>query len=258
MSTRNFSESAVAETSLFRTTTSGTVFEIDLDFTSADQQTILSYLQVNNYTLMGYKGATGPNQVSSGLPTWFAVPYMEMFGQVEIEYEPLYKVYVYNKANIGTNTTIQMECLSVELPLGKAVQFNSDGTFSVIDGGTPGIITVFNNRPAGTSNITIGLAAKVNGNYAPFCAFTCTPQGSVSMEPNEKVCLFAAQTSMISGSVVGNAAAPGCTFEFNESNIEYDLKMIASTYGITSASGGRPVTQISSGASLIQLLNTPS
>jgi hypothetical protein len=263
MSTTNFSETAlagtaVAETSLFKQTSAGTVYVIDFDFTSADQQTILSYLQVNNYTLLGYKGATGPNQVSSGLPTWFAEPYVEMFGNVEIDYEPLYKVYVYNKANIGTNTTISMECLSVELPLGTAVQFNSDGTFSVIGNANPGIITVLNNRPAGTSNITIGLAAKVNGNYAPFCAFTCTPQGSVSMEPNEKVCLFAAQTNMVSGSVVGNAAAPGCTFVFNASNIEYDLQMIASTYGITSASGGRPVTIISSGASLTQLLNTPS
>ena len=54
----------------------------------------------------------------------------------------------------------------------------------------------------------------------------------------KRLCLFAAQTSMISGSVVGNAAAPGCTFEFNSANIEYDLQMIASTYGITSAPGG--------------------
>ncbi len=245
---------APRKTSLF--SADGTVYKIDFDFNDASQKAILNYLQANNYSLFGYKGASGPNQVSAGLPTWFKVPYVEMFGIVEIDYEPLYKVYVYNQANIGTNTTISMQCLSVELPLGKAVIFNADGSFSVQGDAPAGTITVFNNRQANTSNVTIGLAAMVNGNYAPFCAFTCTPQGSVSMAPNEKVCLFAAQSNMVSGSVTGNATAPGCTFEFNASSIEYNLEMIAGTFGITNAPGGLAVTEISSGASLIQLLNS--
>ena len=258
MSETNFSESAVGGTPSFDAASSGTVYVIDFDFTSADQRTILSYLQVNNYSLMGYKGATGTNQISSGLPTWFAMPYAQMFGNVEIDYEPIYKVYVYNQANIATNTTIQMQCLSMEIPLGTAVQFNQDGTFSVVGSANPGTITVLNNRPAGTSNITFGLAAKVNGSYAPFCAFTATPQGSVSMQPNEKVCLFAAQTHTMSGTVVGSAVASGCTFQFSASNKEYDLQMIASTYGMTNVPGSSPVTQIYPGTSLTQLLNTPS
>lgn len=232
-----------------------TIFTMNFDFTSASQKAILSYLQDNNYKLFGYKGASGPNQISSGLPTWFAVPYIEMFGNVEIDYEPLYKVYVFNKAVIGANTTIKMEVLSIELPLGTAVQFNPDGSFSTIGSAKPGTISILNNRPAGTTNVTVGLAAKVNGVYSPFCAFTSTPQSTVSMEPNEKVVLFAAQTNLVSGSVIGNATAPGCTFMFNASSINYDLEMIPSTYGITSAPGALPVTQISSGASLAQLLN---
>ncbi|KFF05316.1 hypothetical protein IW19_07125 [Flavobacterium reichenbachii] len=228
---------------------------MNFDFTSAGQKDILTYLQKNNYQLFGYKGASGPNQISSGLPTWFAVPYIEIFGNMEIDYEPLYKVYVFNKAVIGANTTIKMEILSIELPLGSAVQFNPNGTFTVIGDAKPGTISIFNNRPAGTTNVTVGLAAKVYGSYAPFCAFTSTPQGTVSMEPNEKVVLFAAQTNLVSGSVVGNATSPGCTFMFNASSIDYELEMIPSTYGITSAPGGLPVTQISSGASLAQLLN---
>jgi hypothetical protein len=234
---------------------SATIFTMNFDFTSAGQKDILKYLQNNNYQLFGYKGASGPNQISSGLPTWFAVPYLEIFGSMEIDYEPLYKVYVFNKAVIGANTTIKMEALSIELPLGSAVQFNSDGTFTIIGDAKPGTISIFNNRPAGTTNVTVGLAAKVNSTYAPFCAFTSTPQGTVSMEPNEKVVLFAAQTNLVSGSVVGNATSPGCTFMFNASSIDYELEMIPSTYGITSAPGGLPVTQISSGASLAQLLN---
>ncbi len=244
-------------TSLFSAlNSSGTIFSIDFDFGSADQRTILDYLQKNNYKLFGYKGASGPNQVSAGLPTWFAEPFKEMFGAVEIDYEPVYKVYVFNQANIGTNTTIKMECLSAELPLGTAVQFNPDGSFTKNGDAESGIITVVNNREVGTAPVTIGLAAKVNGIYAPFCAFTCPPQGSVSMEPNEKVCLFAAQSNLKSGSVTANAAAPGCTFEFNASSINFNLEMIPSTYGITNAPGGLPVTEISSSDSLLQLLNT--
>ncbi len=78
------------------------------------------------------------------------------------------------------------------------------------------------------------------------------------MEPNEKVLLFAAQTDMVSGSVTGNAAKPGCTFDFNASDIQYNLEMIPGTYGITSASGGNPVTETDANADLSQILNTPS
>src|ERR1700743_3314772 len=98
-------------------TATGTTYEITFDFTTADQRAILQQLQAGNYKLFGFKGATGPNQVASGLPCWFAEPFADMFGNVEIDYTPLYKVYVFNKANIGANTTIKMEELSDEYPL---------------------------------------------------------------------------------------------------------------------------------------------
>lgn len=237
----------------------GTIFTINFDFDSADQQAILTQLQAGGYTLLGYKGATGPNQVSAGLPTWFAEPFKEVFGGVHINYEPMYKVYVYNEASIGANTTIQMEAMSPAIPLGTAVTFDENGSFTTVANGAPaGIITVLNNRPADTTAVTVGLAAYVNGNYQPFCAFTSQPLGSVSMEPIENVLLFAAQTNLVSGSVVANAAAPGCTFEFDASSINYDLLMIDNTYGITSTATGLPVTETPSGANLNQLLNTPS
>jgi hypothetical protein len=253
------SKKSVRKTSLFSNlNTTGTIFSMDFDFTNANQEAILKQLQAGGYNLLGYKGAVGPNQVTAGLPTWFAEPCAEMFGMVEIDYEPMYEVYVFNEANIAANTTIKMESLSIPLPLGTAVTFEQDGSFTVSGSAPAGTITVFNNRPASTSNVTIGLAALVNGAYAPFCAFTCTPQGSVSMEPIENVCLFVANTGQVSGSVVGNATAPGCTFEFNSSCISYELAFIAGTLGITNAPGGLPVTETTSGANLSQLLNTPS
>lgn len=232
-----------------------TIFTIDFDFNLSDQKEALRFLQENGYKLLGFKGATGPNQVTAGMPVWFAEPFGEMFGDVEIDYEPLYKVYVYNKATIGAYTTIQMQALSPEFSLGTAVKFQQDGTFSEIGDALPGTISVLNDRPDGTENVTIGLAAKINGVYQPFCAFMSTPQGSISMAPNEKVCLFAAQTDLTSGSVTAQSTAPGCTFEFNANAVHYDLRVLPSTYGITSTADGLPVTNIGSGDSLLQLLN---
>lgn len=232
-----------------------TIFSINFDFTSNDQKTILQYLQVNGYQLMGYKGASGRHQISSGVPTWFTISYQQIFGELEVDYEPEYKVYVFNKETIEVNTTIQMQALSEEIPLGSVVTFHKDGSFSTDSGAPAGVITLKNDRDANTPDITVGLAAKVNGIFQPFCAFTSTPQDSVSMEPNEKIVLFAAQTDMISGTVVRNVYGPGCNFMFNLPNIQYNLEMIRHTYGIESVPGTTPVNPVSSGQSLLQLLH---
>lgn len=232
------------------------IYQIGFDFTSAEQKVILEYLQANNYSLVGYKGASGPNQVSSGVPTWFSISYYSVFGQLEIDYEPKYKVYVFNKADITINTTIMMQALSDEVPLGAKVYFNPDGSFRSGSGGSEGMITVQNNRPAGTPPLTIGLAAKVNGRFLPFCAFTCTPQGIVNIKPNEKIALFAAQTNATPGSVVNQINNPGCSFMFSAQDIVYDLQMISTTNGITNAPGALPVTPLSPGSSLGQILNS--
>ncbi len=229
---------------------------INFDFTSADQRQILQYLQENGYQLMGFKGATGPNQIPSGVPAWFVIHFGYMFGTEEIYYEPEYKVYAFNKAVIVPNTTIQMQALSQEIPLGTAISFHSDGTFSRAESASEGIITVRNERYPGTPNLTIGLAAKVNGVFQPFCAFTSFSQGQVSMKPNEKIVLFASQVNMDSGTVIGNSMVPGGEFTFSAENRQFDLQIIRRTYGIANAPGGAPVESVPAGQSLIQLLNT--
>lgn len=234
----------------------GTVtYQIEFDFTSDEQREILQYLQVNNYRLLGYKGAVGINQVFSGVPVWFSIPYDNIFGLLEIDCEPRYKVYVFNKADISVNTTIMMQALSDEIPLGARVEFNSDGSFRTVAGGTEGEITVQNNRPPGTPPVTIGLAAKVNGQYQPFCAFICNSQGNVSMRPNERIILFASQTNMTSGSITGHTTNSGCSFMFSTQNINYNLRMLPTTHGITHVPGAAPVMPVSSGTSLVPILN---
>lgn len=233
-----------------------TTYSINFDFTDANQKKNLQYLQANNYQLFAYKGASGPKQITSGLPTWFAQPFSEMFGVVEIDYTPRYKVYVFNQAVIGANTTIKMQVLSDEIGLGTALIFNADGSITSTSGSVPAdSIQIKNNRPASSTNVTVGLAALINGVYAPFCAFTSTPQGSINMTPHEKICMFAAQVGLQSGSVTAEAAAPGCTFSFSSASIAYDLLVIDGTYGLRNVDGTPYVTQTQSGDSLNQLLN---
>jgi hypothetical protein len=238
----------------------GTTYEMNFDFsTTVDQQDNLRYLQENNYQLIAYKGASGPNQLTAGLPTWFVVPFGNIFGQVAITYTPKYKVYVFNQAKIAANTTIQMQVLSDELELGSGINFNSDGSFTTAGSSDAGTITLHNLRPAGTPDITVGLAGQVtlpSGTvYLPFCAFSLTPLGSIKMMPIEQVALMAAQTNLASGNVQANAAAPGCSFCFDSGSVEYDLMVADSTYAITNQKGTKAVNSLTSGAAL-DFLNT--
>jgi hypothetical protein len=234
--------------------TSATTFAMNFDFNSATQQEILRYLQTNNYQLLAYKGAIGPNQVAAGLPTWFAVPFGNIFGAVGIDYTPQYKVYIFNQATIAANTTIAMQSLSAEVGLGTALNFTQNGLFTSAGSSKPGTITLHNQRPAGTPNITVGLAGLVElpsgTQYLPFCAFTLTPMGSITMEPTENVAMMAAQVNLQSGNVQANASAPGCSFTFDSSRIAYELMITPSTYAITNQPQTTPVENISSGQAL--------
>ncbi|MFV3402413.1 hypothetical protein ACNFIC_00470 [Pseudomonas sp. NY15463] len=239
-----------------------TTFSMEFDFTSAADMAVLSQLQQQGYNLLGYKGAVGPNQLTSGVPTWFSVPFGNMFGLVDIDYQPLYKLYITTQANIAANTTIQMQSISSAVPLGSAQTFNADGSF--VSGGVGNVpadsLGLYNNRPAGTPPLTVGLAGLVNtpqgAQYLPFCAFTLNPQGSIVMKPLDTILLVAAQQNLQSGNVQANVAAPGCTFSFSASTIEYDLQILPSTYAITNRPGTAPVSPVSSGSSIGVIINS--
>lgn len=235
---------------------------MEFDFNSADQKAVLTSLQAQGYNLLAYKGAVGPNQLTTGVPTWFSVPFGSMFGLVDIDYTPQYKLYVTTQGNIAANTTIQMQSISTALPLGSAQTFNSDGSF--VSGGVQNVpvdsLGLFNNRPAGTPPLTVGLAGLVNtptgNNYLPFCAFTLNPQNSIMMKPLETILLVAAQQSLQSGNVQASVSAPGCTFSFSASAIEYDLQVLASTFAITNLPSTPSVLPVSSGSTIGTIVNT--
>ena len=237
-----------------------TTFKIDFDFTSADQKAILEELQAQGYTLLGYKGATGPNQVTSGVPTWFALPFAALFGQVEIDYTPEYKVYVSEQTTIDQNTTIQMAASSSPTALGNALTFNPDGSFTAggVQNVTPASLGLFNNS---ADKVTVGLAGLVNlpgggQAYQPFCAFTLNASGSIVMTPLDNILLVASQRDLQSGNVQATVSAPGCSFTFTNSTIEYDLQMVDNTFAITNQQNKAPVIPVSSGSTISTIVNS--
>lgn len=238
-----------------------TTFKMLFDFNSASQKEILSQLQKQNYTLVAYRGAAGPNQLTVGVPTWFAVPFGNIFGDVDISYTPTYKLYVFNQAEIAVNTTITMQALSGETPLGNALTFNTDGSFT--SGGVQGVtkdsIGLKNNRTAGSPPVTVGLAGLVDlptgSQYLPFCAFTLAPQNSIVMTPKEEILMVAAQLNLQSGNVQASVSAPGASFAFSASTLEYQLMVAESTYAITNVPGTAPVKLIGSGDSIKSIVN---
>jgi hypothetical protein len=231
-----------------------TTFTMDFDFNPASQTQVLQDLQNGGFTLLAYKGAKGPSQVTTGLPTWFSVPFIDIFGAVEISYTPRYKVYVFNQATIAANTVIDMESLSVEIDLGTALNFLPDGSFTTAGSANEGTITLNDLRPAGTPDVTVGLAGRVTvpagPQFLPFCAFTLSPQGSINMEPIETVALMAARLNLQSGNVQANASAPGCSFTFDSEDIDYKLMVEPSTFAVTNQPGASPVTALTSGTAL--------
>ena len=234
--------------------TADTIFTINFDFTPSEQKTILRYLQTNGYQLLAFKGATGLGQVGVGLPTWFAVPFGHLFGDQDIEFTPVYKVYVFNRMTIAANTVIQMHSLSDEIRLGTALNFNQDGSFTAAGSSPPGTITVHDERPKTVPDVTVGLAGLVNlssgAKYLPFCAFTQNARGSIEMKPNANIAMMAARVDLQSGNVQAKASAPGCTFTFDKEKIRFDLMIEDHTYAITSRPGSNPVKPISSGDAL--------
>lgn len=206
-----------------------TIFDFDL----TQQDEILKELQTYGYQLIGYKGATGTNQITSGLPTWFSESFIEMVGQIEIDHEPVYKVYAYEESDLEQYRQIEMDFLSEECALGSKISLNKDGSFSILNDSAPkGCIQLIDNRPTGCKRIIVGLASKIIGRYAPFCAFYSSSQEIINMEPNDRICLFTSQTNISAGTVIKNLLGMGCSFEFSSSEKFYNLEMTRMPWGI--------------------------
>lgn len=229
------------------------VYTINFDFRNREQRRILEYMQQRGYKLLGFKGAEGDCR-TAGLPVWFSVPYIKMRGEVRNEYKPLYKVY-YMNSPVQPDVPIRMDALSEEIRLGARVTLHVDGTFSVEYGGPENEILFVNDRPVDTGRITAGLAALVNGEYSPFCAFDVGPHRSLRMKPNEKVSLFAVPTIMRTGSLADEAVSSGCLFDLMNPDCHcIDLEMDKNGNRFNPVACGVPMRRINSGQPLMPLM----
>ncbi len=232
--------------------TGTTGYTIHFDFRNKEQRRILDHLQQCGYKLLGYKGATA-NAQKAEVPVWFSVPYIKMFGEVHIESKPLYKFFcTISPKNI--HAMIQMDVLSEEIQPGSKVTLHADGTFSIDSGAPADTVSFWNDQAPDTPDIKVGLAAFVNGAYAPFCVFTSAPQKSLNIVPNEKNCLFAVPTTMRAGSVAENALAAGCMFELNASDNSINMEMTQCDYGLHSVSKNMSTVKVNLGQPLRQVL----
>jgi hypothetical protein len=143
----------ITEAMVAAAVSAASTYTIEFDFRSAAEKAILTDLQKGKYQLLAYKGASGPSQVTAGLPTWFAMPFTNIYGDFKVNYTPVYKVYVYNEVDISEDTVITMDALSQEVTLGTALTFQPDGSFKIASSpAQPGAIKLTNNRPGGTTN----------------------------------------------------------------------------------------------------------
>ncbi|GEO37662.1 hypothetical protein SAE02_18100 [Skermanella aerolata] len=237
-----------------------TNFTMQFDFTSSDEQAVLTNLQELNYSLVGYLGASGTGQITAGVPTWFTVPYTQVFGTETITYTPTYQVYTTSQSPIAQGTVINMQAVSPVTGLGQGFTFAQNGSWTYgMPAGTvvpANSVGLFNGT---TQTLTVGLSApaafNASNSYTPFCAFTLPAQNTIFMTPNQSVMLVNAITNAVSGSVQSAIAAPGASFSFN-SSAQYFLDVMAGTYGITNAPNTAPVTPVNSGASITQVVNS--
>jgi len=236
-----------------------TAYRAIFNFNSMYQREVLKELKTNGYQLIGYKGATGTNQITTGLPTWFSESFNRMGDLIEIEHEPTYKVYVYEQSELKQYKQIEVDFLSEECALGSVISLNNDGSFTVLNNLAPkGSIQVIDNRDKDGKRIIVGLASKIMGKYTPFCAFYSSAQESINIEPNNKICLFTCQTFIGTGTVIQNLMGMGCSFEFCSTETSYNLEMTRLPWGIQQSDLKNNVFVKFPNQDLRRILNTKS
>jgi len=233
-----------------------TIYRAIFNFGLPKQNKILKEMYTHGYHLIGYKGATGTNQISEGLPTWFSRSFMELLNTNEIIHEPVYKVYVYEENDMNQYVQIKMDYLSEECDLGSSVSFNSQGEFSIQKDSAPeGCIQLIDNRPSGSKRIIVGLASKIMDQFSPFCAFSSSKE-IITMEPNNKICLYTAQTSLIEGTIIRNLLGMGSSFEFDSNNNQYELELTRMPWGIAQTDYNEKINIQFPNQDLSHILNT--
>ena len=128
----------------------------------------------HQFQLLAYRGASGPQPLRAGLPTWFAKSFCGLVGPIQLSCQPRYKVYVCRQTKFELGDVVRPDLLSGTLAPGATLVLDPAGRLRRSSEPAPaGSIALRNEMAAGTGAVTVGLAAPINGEYWPFCAFRC-------------------------------------------------------------------------------------
>ncbi|MEM1000298.1 MAG: hypothetical protein AAGN35_24810 [Bacteroidota bacterium] len=231
-------------------------FLIDVNFIGEQELRLKDELASEGFSLVGFKGAAnGASMV--GVPAWFSIPVRDLLDRNRIAVDLEFGVFVFNERDIDRNTVLTPQS-RMGANLSDRNSFILSAFGQLMPDGNPGIegtITVRSERQLGDDPVLVGIGAELDGEILPFCVYVLRPQSTVNMEPLEDVLLFFAQGPTRQGSVVGTVTTPGAKFMLNQITQTFDLRVIDNTFGLTNRAGSNPVTPVSAGANIVQILN---
>ena len=208
-------------------------YDIEVGFTHAYQRHLLTYLCQHQFQLLAYRGASGPPPLRAGLPTWFAESFCGFVEPIRLNCQPCYKVYVSRQTEFDFGDVVQPDLVSGTLTLGTTLVLDPAGRLRRSQEPAPaGSIALRNEMAAGAGPVTVGLAAPINGEYRPFCAFRSEPQQEAVLTPHDEVALFAAPSLLRPGALVSHLNAPGCLLTFAAHTPFYTLKYPDKSNGV--------------------------
>lgn len=205
-------------------------------------QTVQQLLQ-SGFTLYGFKAVQ--TSIGGGAPlVWYAT---QRYSQsTVVSWTADYHAYT-STSQIVPNAQIQA-IFQTQIALGQTLQVQQMGIGQVVDGGTPGAISILNQT---TQQFTTGIGQPNSNGPASLCAFPLFGNMIDVIAPSEQVLLMFATQPVNFGTVIFQAFAPGLLIDLtgvSSRNVTFDIN------NGWSAGGASWAQNISASSSLPPLL----
>ncbi|WNJ17091.1 hypothetical protein [Pontibacter sp. G13] len=212
-------------------------------------------LTENRY-LIGFRGAIGTPQITSGLPVWCAVP-LENESPIELSGSgSSFRLYLAEQMpQSGGN--VQPKLISEPIELGIRYELTPSGKFVSVGTCEAGTVELLDTRLPDALPMVVGLTADIQGNDHPFCAFQSEPGTCVEIEPTDKVFFAITPTPWAIGQWMDRIPFSGCTWDFGEWDGPRQLWFDPALGVMNNAEGTEPVRTLGPGVFLPDFLNTP-
>lgn len=179
-------------------------------------------LQDGGYSLYGFKAVQ--TSLKGGAPlVWFQTQKFSL--TTDVKWQSQFQAYT-SRSEIKPNVRIDSSA-SYDADLGQTLQVTgTGGTGVVVQGGTPGAITIANMTQPPT-DFTCGISQQRGaGEMSQLCAFPLYGTGTDVMAPVEKVLLMFATQQVDTGTVIYKAYSQGILIDLTgttEREVSYDI-----------------------------------